>query len=65
MRYNAGMTYAEIIAREIHAAGWSYGEAKAIEDGGPVWIVDAKRIIPRDWLQSLPTSWLPIKNCCD
>jgi hypothetical protein len=43
----------ETIAQNIHAAGWSYGEVMAIEDGGPVWIVDAKKEhSPRLWAKS-------------
>lgn len=47
------MTYAEIIAREIAAAGWSYGEVQALEADGLVWIVDAKKDhSPRLWAKS-------------
>ena len=36
-------TYADIIAKEIHEAGYSYGETQAIVDGQLIWIVDASK----------------------
>lgn len=47
------MNYAEMLAKDIHDAGWSYGEVKAIEGCGLVWIVDAKKEhSPRLWAKS-------------
>ena len=34
-------TYAEIIAKEIHQAGYSYSKTQAVVNGQEVWIIDA------------------------
>ena len=42
--YNFPMpSYADIIAKEIHDAGFSYGEVQAIVDGKLIWVVDASK----------------------
>ena len=32
-----------MIADKLHARGWSWGMVQAIQEGAPIWIVDAER----------------------
>ena len=36
-------TYTDIIAAEIHAAGWSYGTVSCEHEGREMWKVDAHK----------------------
>ena len=52
MPQSIGMKYWEIIADNLHKAGWSWGCVSAIDSNGrTIWIVDAhgygKRVIVR------------------
>jgi hypothetical protein len=42
MSMTAG-TYGDIITKELHATGWSYGHVSAVESGMPVCIADASK----------------------
>ena len=36
-------TYADIIGKELHATGWSYGDVAAVEGETLVFVADAHR----------------------
>ena len=37
-------TYTDIMAREIHAAGWSWGTVSYVQDGRQMHVADARHV---------------------